>query len=120
MRLQDRGVVVTGGASGIGHSICTQVVREGGLAIVADSKMPLTPLLLSSARHRSVPFRSMSHPSRALRMLSTKSGRIDVLVNSAGLRPTCHFSTPRPSCFRRPSTSICLALSYAGSKQLDR
>ena len=36
MRLQGKVVVVTGGGSGIGFAICERVVREGGVAVVAD------------------------------------------------------------------------------------
>ncbi|MDR9413504.1 MAG: glucose 1-dehydrogenase [Spiribacter sp.] len=36
MRLSEKGVIVTGGASGIGEATVRQIVEEGGRAIIAD------------------------------------------------------------------------------------
>ena len=36
MRLRDRTVVVTGGASGIGKAICLKAATEGAKVVVAD------------------------------------------------------------------------------------
>ncbi len=36
MRLQDKGIIVTGGASGIGEATVRRIVAEGGRAVIAD------------------------------------------------------------------------------------
>ena len=36
MRLEDKVIVVTGGASGIGHATIERVLVEGGFAVIAD------------------------------------------------------------------------------------
>jgi len=36
MRLKDKGIIVTGGASGIGAATVRRIVAEGGRAVIAD------------------------------------------------------------------------------------
>lgn len=89
--LQDKIVVITGGAGLLGQIFCAEVARQGGLAIVADCD--------ASAASRVADAVAADYPGRAasatlditnaeeanglIEALRTKYGRIDALVNNA-------------------------------------
>jgi len=90
MRLKDKVFVVTGGASGIGLAICKRVVHEGGAAIVADindaaAKKVAFDLGEGHAHAVHMDVSSPASVETAFGTIVKHSGRIDVLVNSAGI-----------------------------------
>jgi NAD(P)-dependent dehydrogenase (short-subunit alcohol dehydrogenase family) len=105
MRLANKVVVVTGGASGIGLAICSRVVKEGGTAVLAD----IDPVAASDAASRlgpqaqSVELDVASQPSveAAFRTVVEKNGRIDVLVNCAGIAADIPLLDTPPEFFQR-------------------
>lgn len=80
-RLSDRVCVVTGAASGIGRAIVSAMAAEGGLVVGIDLQPdPDDVLDLIQA--------DVSDPSSigsAVKHILAKHGRIDVLVNNAGI-----------------------------------
>ena len=87
MRLRDRVCLVTGAASGIGRGIAQRFHTEGGRVIVADRN---GPGVAAVARELdgfwvSVDVADSSSVDRMVRTALDAHGRIDVVVNSAGI-----------------------------------
>jgi len=93
MRFQDRGVLVTGGGSGIGQQVCYAAAAEGARVAVGDLDMERAEATAVEIRRRkgeAHAFRvDVAEPDSAVEFVATAEvalGRIDVLVNSAGIR----------------------------------
>jgi len=91
--LEDRIAVVTGAAKGMAHEICLTLAREGAhLALAARERGPLEAL---AREIETLGRRALAQPTdvsdeasvQALvaRTLATFGGRIDILVNAAGV-----------------------------------
>jgi len=84
----DRVAVVTGGASGIGKAISTLLHREGCWVGVLDrdeaAGMPLVEELERSSFH-CVDISVVSQVKEAVQAMYERHGRIDFLVNNAGI-----------------------------------
>ena len=106
MRLQGKVVVVTGGGSGIGFAICERVVREGGVAVVADinaSTAQQVARRLGETRAQAVEMDVGSKESveAAFEEILKRHGRIDVLVNNAALAADIPFLDTPPDLFQK-------------------
>lgn len=106
MRLQGKVVLVTGGASGIGLAICNRVVREGGIAVVADINLPaMTEVVqgLGQTRAIGVQMDVGSQPSveAAFGEVVKRTGRVDVLVNNAAVAVDMPFLNTTAELFQR-------------------
>mgnify|MGYP003595018581 CR=1 FL=1 len=92
MRLKDKVALITGAGQGIGRATALSFAREGAIVAVADINMTAAtavadeiiradgrakPLFLDVARAESV--------EAAVRTLQESFGRVDVLVNNAGI-----------------------------------
>lgn len=84
MRLQNKVVLVTGAASGIGHSVADLFAREGATVFASDIASPevahaegIVPMTLDVTRENSW--------AKAIDTVIERSGRLDVLVNNAGI-----------------------------------
>lgn len=93
MRFQDRGVVVTGGGSGIGQQVCYAAAAEGARVAVGDLDLERAEVTAAEIRKRKGEAQAMrvdvANPASASAFIDaaeTSLGRIDVLVNSAGVR----------------------------------
>jgi len=91
MSLDGKIAIVTGGLSGIGQAIARRMVKEGATVVAADivsSERTLRPGLL-------LPFHlDVQDPTSVDQMVhavSTCFGRVDCLVNSAGIGRDCPF-----------------------------
>ncbi|MBS0561442.1 MAG: SDR family oxidoreductase [Proteobacteria bacterium] len=93
MRFRDRGVLVTGGGSGIGQQVCFAAAEEGARVAVGDLDPANAEATAAEIRRRkgeAHAFRlEVTDPASVAQFVEgaeTALGRIDVLVNSAGIR----------------------------------
>jgi NAD(P)-dependent dehydrogenase (short-subunit alcohol dehydrogenase family) len=93
MRFQDQAVLVTGGGSGIGQQVCYAAAREGARVAVADLDQDRAEATAAAIRERqgeAHAFRiDVTDPVSAAAFVAASEaslGRLDVLVNSAGMR----------------------------------
>ena len=93
MGFQDRGVVVTGGGSGIGQQVCYAAAAGGARVGVGDLDVERAEATAEEIRRRkgeAYAFRvDVVEPKSAAAFIDTAEaslGRLDVLVNSAGIR----------------------------------
>ncbi len=93
MRFQDRAVLVTGGASGIGQQVCYQAAAEGARIAVGDLDLARAEQTAAELRKRGAEAVAIqvdvADPASARGFVEGAEkalGRLDVLVNSAGIR----------------------------------
>lgn len=93
MRFQDRAVLVTGGGSGIGQQVCYAAAAEGARVAVGDLDLQRAETTVGEIRRRKGEAHAfavdVADPDAAARFVDaaeTALGRLDVLVNSAGVR----------------------------------
>lgn len=93
MRFQDRAVLVTGGGSGIGQQVCQAAAREGARVAVGDLDLERAEATAAEIRRQKGEAHAfqldVTDPASAARFVEaaeTTLGRLDVLVNSAGIR----------------------------------
>ena len=92
MQMQDRVVLVTGGASGIGRGVCMVMAERGADAVAADINLEGAHAVageLERFGHRTGAFQvDVTDSAEIDRMVAgviKRFGRIDVLVNAAGV-----------------------------------
>jgi len=92
MGLQERVVVVTGGAQGIGAGICRAVAAEGARVAICDLDVDLateTALALTKDGAHAIAVRvdvsDASSVNTAIEQVESSLGAADVLVNNAGI-----------------------------------
>lgn len=81
--LQDKVAVVTGGCGGIGRAICERFLREG--AVVYASDVAPARGLAEGIRHLRHDVASEDDAREVMRQVESDHGRLDVLVNAAGI-----------------------------------
>lgn len=93
MRFQDRAVLVTGGGSGIGRQVCLAAAKEGARVAVGDldpERAGATAAEIRQQGGEAHGFRiDVADPASAAGFVEAAEaalGRLDVLVNSAGIR----------------------------------
>jgi len=84
MRLQGKVVLITGAASGIGYSVSELFAREGAKVFASDVALPKGgyPEGIDSL---SLDVTSENDWEKAVDVVIEKTGRLDVLVNNAGI-----------------------------------
>jgi len=93
MRFKSQGVVVTGGASGIGRATAAAFAREGAAVAVGDVDIAQAERVAEqirrdggSAHAFAVDVRDPGSITVLIAAAAKRLGRLDVLVNSAGVR----------------------------------
>src|SRR5262249_2893935 len=93
MRFKDKGVLVTGGASGIGEQVALAMGREGAVVAVADRDAGGAGRVAEAVRQAGGKAHSFELDvtnegavAGFVEAAVRKLGRLDVLVNSAGVR----------------------------------
>ncbi len=89
MKIQDSVFLVTGGSSGLGAATTLAALQAGAHVVIADLREPTDPALL---QHPRVAFAAtdVSQADSAQQAIDTavqRFGRLDVLVNAAGIGP---------------------------------
>ena len=93
MRFEDRGVLVTGGGSGIGQQVCYAAMADGARIAVGDLDRDRAEETAAEIRRRKgeaqafqVDVADLDSVARFVDAAGSAVGRLDVLVNSAGVR----------------------------------
>ncbi len=106
--LKDKIVVVTGGGSGIGRAIAKTFGAQGGTVYVVDLNSEAANETVADIRKNG----GIAHPLvcnvatqadviEAFKVIITKAGRIDILVNSAGIAKVSRLETTSEEDFDR-------------------
>lgn len=107
--LKDRVAVVTGGARGIGAAICRRLAASGAVVVVnyakgaAAAEALVAELVAAGGRAEAVAA-DVSKPDDVERLFAgalARHGRLDVLVNNAGIVKDTLLLTMRPDDWRR-------------------
>jgi L-fucose dehydrogenase len=92
LQLQDKVVLITGGAKGIGAAITRKVCEEAATAVVVDKDADAGELLVGSLRKEgrrclliATELSSAENCSRAVEAAVKEFGKLDALVNNAGV-----------------------------------
>jgi 3-oxoacyl-[acyl-carrier protein] reductase len=89
MRLTDQVAIVTGGGSGIGEAICHRFDREGAHVAVLDIRTAAADAVSGTLGNDSmaiaVDVRDSQAVDRAVDSVVERFGKVDVLVNNAGI-----------------------------------
>ncbi|MBL7495755.1 SDR family oxidoreductase [Frankia sp. CNm7] len=100
--LKDRVVLVTGGASGFGREITTQLARGGATPVALDLNATGAEELAASltaeghqARGLGLDVRDRQAFADVVDRAVADLGRVDVLVNNAGIMPLAHLADHR-------------------------
>lgn len=91
MQLKDRIVLITGAGSGLGQAVAHMVVQAGGKAVLldvnAESGTAAAKALGANALFHQTDVTSEADGQAAIRAAQAAFGRIDALVNCAGVAP---------------------------------
>jgi len=101
MRLDGKVTVVTGGSSGIGRAVAHRMMSEGAIVIAADVTCDRT--VLERREVLSIHL-DVADPASVDSMIATvlgRYGRLDCLVNSAGIGSDTSFLETTPEMFDR-------------------
>jgi meso-butanediol dehydrogenase / (S,S)-butanediol dehydrogenase / diacetyl reductase len=98
MRLNDRVIMITGGAQGLGEGIARRLAAEGGTVVIADRNGELAQSVadsLTAAGHRAlaiaVDVAERPQVQAAIRKTVDAFGKLDVMFNNAGFNKPVPF-----------------------------
>jgi 2-hydroxycyclohexanecarboxyl-CoA dehydrogenase len=99
MRLEGRSALVTGGARGIGEAIVRRLVAEGGRVWIGDIDTDGAEQVAAETGAEAVPLDVTN--SESARAAVETAGRLDVLVNNAGMDEFGFFTDTDPEMWER-------------------
>jgi len=90
MRLKDKIAIVTGGCRGIGLAIVEKIAKEGAYVYALDYVIPEGDFIKDGSikdrvKALQVDVTDYDSVTQAIEQVITKSGRIDILINNAGI-----------------------------------
>ena len=88
LNLQDKNIIVTGGAKGIGKGICLQLAQEGATPLIIDRDQEAATALIKEMGKGdfvAIDLTQVEACRSAIETLAQKHGSIDGLVNNAVL-----------------------------------
>lgn len=100
-RFAEKVVMVTGGASGIGAATVAAFRKEGARVICADIRAPENPEPDAGVAFVQVDVADLAAANQAIAFAVDRFGRLDVLVNSAGVGELEASETVSPASWRR-------------------
>jgi NAD(P)-dependent dehydrogenase (short-subunit alcohol dehydrogenase family) len=106
-RLEERVAVITGAANGIGRAIAERLVKEGASVVIADVASDGADVAASIERkggHAAFVQTDVTRDDHLSRMVDTalaRFGRLDVLVNNAGVGSYVPFTELTPEIWDR-------------------
>ena len=105
--MSDQVVVVTGGGRGIGRAICERFASQGAQVVAASRTVDELETVKASIQQaggrcetQTVDVCSTGDVDALIATTLQQFGRIDVLVNNAGVAPFCKIEELEPSVFR--------------------
>lgn len=104
LNLQDKKIIVTGGAKGIGKGICKQLAQEGGIPLIIDRDHEAATNLIEEMGKGDYVAIDLTHVDAcksAIETLAKKHGSIDGLVNNAGINDAVGLEKGNVDLFRQ-------------------
>ncbi len=112
LHLQDKVILVTGGASGIGEAIVRGAADEGARPVIVNRSTERGEKLVQGLREQNLTSlfvqADLVDPSQCKRAVAetiAKFGRLDVLVNNAGVNDSISLERGSPEAFRQSFTN---------------
>jgi NAD(P)-dependent dehydrogenase (short-subunit alcohol dehydrogenase family) len=106
LQLKDKVVIVTGGASGIGAAIVSGAAREGAVAVIVDKSAQAASEVECAVRKNGgqahaivADLMEAENCRRVIEDTLQRCGRIDVLVNNAGLNDRVGLESGSPAAY---------------------
>jgi 3(or 17)beta-hydroxysteroid dehydrogenase len=100
-RLKGKVALVTGGLSGLGAGIAQRFIEEGATVWIGDLALPAASPPADGALCTQMDVRLEEHWERVLAEIATHHGRLDVLVNNAGIFHSAPVDETRLEDFQR-------------------
>ena len=104
LRQQDRVAVVTGGARGIGAATCRRLAEDGAYVVVLDLRQEDADAVAATLPHGGhgvgCDITDRARVEEVVRDIDERLGRIDVLVNNAGITNDAMFYKMTPGAWQ--------------------
>lgn len=107
MRFEGKVVVITGGAQGIGRATAERFLKEGAKVVIADvnaDRLHATAAEIGTSETLLAVVTDVAEKAQVDALVAaavTSFGRIDVMVNNAGIAPVMDFLDVSPDTFDR-------------------
>jgi len=107
LSLEGKVALVTGAARGIGQEIASRLAQHGARVVLTDVEPELgkkAAAAMKGATYRDLDVTSQDQWEQAIQALREEHGRLDVLVNNAGISPAANIEQTDLDLWRRVQT----------------